>query len=217
MHKIYLASPFGEQKLIHERAKVLESLGYIVTAKWLSQEMSFTAPGGKTVQGNATWDACYQFSIRDIHQVFEADTLIHFPTGLPLERNTHVAEMGGALFAGLRVIVIAPPERQEVISSIFEHFHTIPDEWRWDKIEAIRCIKPVIRYNSWQEFLTDILNPISVECCAGCGEEYRKRDCGCPAGSFHKWKTKDTNFNVLKLNEQGVLLRDSAVLANVGK
>lgn len=220
MQRIYPAAPFGMQAYVRTCAEQLAKLGYDITGRWLQQKPSFTQAGGVTIKGQATWDACQAFSERDIPDELQADTLLHFSPGKALERNTHIAELGGALFTGRQVITIAPQGEfdRDVIGCIFERFQKIPESWAYDNDlpSELRRIKPVIRYESFTAFITDIVNPIEVECCSGCGTEYRKRDCGCPAGSYKKMVTPVTGLNVLRTNGYGKLLRDAGALASLG-
>ncbi len=215
MKRIYPAGPFSWQKRILDYAKQLENLGYTITGEWLHQVPQFTTPDNKTIITAGIHAECQKLSERDISNIAAADTLLLFEPGIPLERNTRVAEFGLALGWGKQCIVIGPEEddKKDVISNIFVHLRKIPAEWGYSDCPfTLQRIKPVIYYQRWQEFLTDILNPEKVECCAGCGEEYRRRDCGCPAGSFYKWKTRVTNFDVLLPPER---IRGSVALASV--
>jgi len=213
MRRIYLAAPFGMQLYIRECEQTLVNLGYTSTSKWLTQEPSFTQPGGVTVKTKATWEKCFEYSIRDVENVLEADTLIHFCPGEALERNTHLVEKGIALGSGRQVIdILAEGEKAEVLGDIFEHLSKLPPAWGYGGTAStpgkkvahneryhqdLQRIKPVVRYASFNALVADILNPEKVEVCSGCGTEYRERDCGCPAGSSFVWKTVGTNLNVL--------------------
>jgi len=208
MKRIYLAGPFSWQRRILEHGAELQNLGYTITADWLHQEQQFTRDDNSTVIAPGLHSHCQELSERDIANIVDSDTLVVFEPGIPLERNTRVAEFGVALGLGKRCIVIGPEEedKKDIISNIFVHLQNV-DTFQyggpWHKkmtdtnAAVLRRIKPVIHYQHWSEFVLDILNPEPVECCQGCGEEYRVRDCGCPAGSFTKWKTKKTNFDVL--------------------
>ncbi len=210
MRRVYLAAPFGMQHYIRECERTLVNLGYTSTSKWLTQEPSFTQPGGVTIKAKSTWEKCFEYSIRDIENVLEADTLIHFCPGEALERNTHLVEKGIALGSGRQVIdILAEGDKAEVLGDIFEHLSKIPSSWASGRPDGdtkvlqgcqvldLQRIKPVIRYASFNALVADILNPEKIEVCSGCGTEYRVRDCGCPAGSGYIWKTVGSNLSVL--------------------
>ncbi len=215
MNRVYLAGPFSWQQKILGYSKDLESLGYTITSRWLKQEPSFTTPDNGTIVSNSLHDECQILSERDITDIIDGDTLILFEPGIPLERNTRVAEFGGALFTGRKCIVIGPEDedKKDIISNVFVHLRSV-DTWHkgYDIDEELQRIQPVTQYRYWHEFMLDILNPEKVECCAGCGAEYRIRDCGCPIGTFYKWKTLVGNFNVLRPPAN---IRNSAALATV--
>ena len=183
MHSIYPAGPFSWQWRIKAHAVELQSLGYKITGQWLDQTGTFTNADNTTIQSQRTWDECQRLSVRDVSDIFKADTLILFEPGIPLERNTRIAEFGGALFTGRQCIVIGPEDddKKEVISSIFVKLKYIPEEWYCE--EGVGRIKPVVQYPTWDLFMEDILNPIEVVCCTICGTT--------------KWKTRETNFEVL--------------------
>lgn len=212
MRRFYPAAPFGMQELVRRECESLENLGYENRGLWLKQVPCFTKAGGVTIKGQATWDACQSFSERDLVNVLEADTLIHWSPGTALERNTHIAELGIALGTGRQVICISPSDEElkEVIGCIFERFQKVPSSWEFHKIVELHRVKPVIRYDSFAQLLADIMNPEKVTTCLGCGCEYRKRDCGCPAGSGYIWKTKLTDLSVLPPKFPG-----SAALASI--
>jgi hypothetical protein len=223
MKHIYPAGPFSWQERILAHTKELENLGYINEGEWLHQEQQFTRSDNTTVIAPGLHSHCQELSERDVANIVVSDTLILFEPGVPLERNTRVAEFGMALGLGKQCIVIGPEEndKKDVISSIFVHLRDVSafqygGEWHKklkDTDAAIlRRIKPVIHYQLWTQFMADILNPERVECCAGCGTEYRVRDCGCPCGSYFIYKTRKTNFSVL-LPPKNVL--QSAALASV--
>src|SRR5271166_2538761 len=192
MKRIYPAGPFSWQQRILGHAKELENLGYTITGEWLTQEQQFTRPDNSTVIAPGLHTHCQELSVRDIENMDDADTLIVWEPGIPLERNTRVAEFGAMLMAGKKCIVIGPEDedKRHIISNIFVHLREIPDDWALSK--TLGRIKPVTHYHTWNEFLLDILNPEKVEVCAGCGEEYRVRDCGCPCGSYFIYKTQKT-------------------------
>lgn len=159
MRSIYLAGPFSWQERIKQHALELDKLGYVITARWLSQESTFTNADNSTIQSQKTWDQCQLFSVRDIEDIIAADTLILFEPGTALERNTRVAEFGGALFTGKQCIVIGPEDedKKDVVSNIFVKLTAIPQTWRvMPGRSELNQIKPVIHYRSWSEFICRI-------------------------------------------------------------
>lgn len=207
MKRIYPAGPFSWQQLILGRARELENLGYTITGDWLHQEQQFTRPDNTTVIAAGLHTHCQELSERDIANIVASDTLIVFEPGIALERNTRTAEFGIALGLGKKCIVIGPEDedKKDVISNIFVHLRDVSAfkyGGKWPGLDGSQSnvlsrIQPVVHYQRWAEFLTDILNPEKVECCQGCGEEYRVRDCGCPCGSYSIYKTRKTNYSVL--------------------
>lgn len=96
-----------------------------------------------------------------------------------MERVTRVAEFGVALALGKQCIVIGPEDddKKDVISSVFVYLNEIPEAWKTD--EALKVVRPVVRYPRWIDFLVDITNPEKVEVCGVCGGQRRKQVCGC--------------------------------------
>jgi hypothetical protein len=203
MKNIYPAGPFSWQGRILGYADRLAAIGYTITAEWLHQKQQFTSSDNKTLIYTSLHSECQNFSERDLFNIASADTLILFDPGIPMERNTRIAEFGAALAWGKKCIVIGPEEedKKDVISSIFVHLQDVgafKHGGKYDtRLSHLRAIQPVTRYQTFNLFMKDILDPEKVECCAGCGTEYRVRDCGCPAGSFYTWKTKGSNYEVL--------------------
>jgi len=199
MKKIYPAGPFSWKAQILAHAVELERLGYIITAEWLTQGTCFTNPDNSTNTKFAGLHAeCAILSTRDLRNIAECDTLILFEPGVPLERNTRVAEFGVALAWGKQCIVIGPEDddKKDIISNIFVMLREKPKDWggtrKYDADVALKLerIKPVIAFQTWNHFIADILNPRVVEFCSGCGEEYGLRECGCPCGSYRGYKTR---------------------------
>lgn len=153
MNRVYLAGPFSWQAKILAHARELEDLGYTSTGKWLTQEAGFTRPDNTTdTQKVGLHQHCHELTVRDIQDILASDTLILFEPGIPLERNTRVAEFGLALGTGRRCIVIKPSgEFKDVISNIFVKLNTVPEEWASDS--ELERIKPVMEFSSWEEFL----------------------------------------------------------------
>lgn len=195
MKKIYPAGPFSWQKQILAHANTLRALGFEITGEWLTQECNFTNPDNTTNTKKPGLHAdCERLSVRDLSNIAESDTLLLFEPGTAVERNTRVAEFGVALAWGLQCIVIQPPEpHQDVISNIFVKLHSgMPRSLDLEQTATIRVgkIKPVLEFRSFEDFYKEILTARAVDCCQGCGAAYDDRDCGCPAGSFQKYRTK---------------------------
>jgi len=162
MQNIYLAGPFSWQSKILTYSKELEALGYHITAEWLTQEMSFTnADNSTNLKKPGLHAECQLLSNRDIRNIFEADTLVVFEPGMPLERNTRVAEFGLALGIGRQCVVIQPEDetKKDVLSNIFVKFQEVPPELsRYN-------LKPVWEFRSWDDFL-EVAVQIATD---GCG------------------------------------------------
>jgi len=151
MQSLYLAGPYSWQAKILEYANQLEELGYSITAEWLTQEVSFTnADNSTNLKKPGLHADCQRLSNRDIRNIFEADTLVLFEPGIPLERNTRVAEFGLALGIGRQCVVIQPEDedKKDVLSNIFVKFQEVPPELsRYN-------LKPVWEFRCWEDFLT---------------------------------------------------------------
>ena len=156
MNNIYLAGPFSWQERIRNHAEELKSLGYTITSRWLTQESTFTTSDNSTIKSQKTWDNCQTYSVRDIEDIFSADTLILFEPGVAMERVTRIAEFGGALFTGRKCIVIGPEneETKDVISNIFVKLSKIPEKWL--RHSELGFIQSVSLFRTWKEFLDQI-------------------------------------------------------------
>ena len=154
MQKIYLAGPYSWQAKIRAHAYELRKMGYEITAEWLTQQVSFTNADNSTDLKKPGLHAdCQRLSNRDIRNIFEADTLILFEPGVPLERNTRVAEFGLALGIGRQCIVIQPEDedKKDVLSNIFVKFQEIPPEL------FNYGLKPVLEFRCWEDFIQDVI------------------------------------------------------------
>lgn len=204
MKKIYPAGPFSWQKQILAYANTLRSLGFEITGEWLTQECNFTNPDNTTnTKKPGLHQDCERLSVRDLSNIAESDTLVLFEPGTAVERNTRVAEFGAALAWGLQCVVIQPPDadKKDVISNIFVKLHNgMPHELDLSPNAYVRIgkIKPVLEFSTFEDFYKEILTAAPVDVCAGCGCAYDERDCGCPAGSFQKWRTANAKLYVPK-------------------
>jgi hypothetical protein len=196
MNKIYLAAPFSWQKRILGYAQELTRMGYVQTGEWLDQEPSFINWDNSTNTKFAGLHAeCLTLSIRDLRNIAECDTLILFEPGIPLERNTRVAEFGVALAWGKQCIVIGPEDedKKDIISSIFVMLREKPKNWggKWsaDIYNMLDGIKPVIGFQTWEQFLEDISNPEEIELCAGCSRGFFECD-RCDCGTYLGYRSK---------------------------
>jgi hypothetical protein len=201
MKTIYVAGPFSWQQRIKQHADELIALGYEITAEWLQQSSNFTRPDNSTIERPDLPTICKILSQRDIRNIFEADTFIVFEPGTTMERVTRVAEFGGALFTGRQCIVIGPEEedKKDVISSIFIHFSEVPEIWQRHWCRELDRLKPVLHYQNWDAFKTDITNPVKHLRCATCGIETvgeESSNCSCEGLSFVKWRTKNSDIEV---------------------
>ena len=158
MEKVYLAGSFNWQERIRDCAEELKKRipGLVVTSEWLHQEPSFTRPkDNSTITSQSTWDHCQILSERDIRNILEADTLILFEPDVSPERNTRVAEFGGALFSGKQCIVIGPENNKEFVSNIFVKFHKVPSGW--GNLSLLKHVKPVVEFPNWKSFLESLV------------------------------------------------------------
>lgn len=152
MKRIYLAGPFSWQTRIRAHAEELQRLGYTITAEWLDQSDTFTNSDNSTNTKLAGLHAtCDRLSRRDLCNIIDADTLVLFEPGIPLERNTRVAEFGVALALGRQCIVIGPEDedKKDVLSSIFVMLENVED---WAGQNELSKIKPVMRFQKWEHF-----------------------------------------------------------------
>jgi hypothetical protein len=164
VHRTYLAGPYSWKLLIAEHSRELERLGYTITSEWLTQEVSFTKPDNSTDTGKPGLHAeCAKLSTRDLRNIVEADTLVLFEPGVPLERNTRVAEFGAALVLGKQCVVIGPEDedKKDILSNIFVMLRDKPKTWgevRWNQAGqgVLDGIKPVIHFQTWDQFLEDV-------------------------------------------------------------
>lgn len=171
MLRIYPAGPFSWQQRIKKCADQLAELGYIITGEWLTQDEQYTNPDNSTIIRPDIGQECQTLSERDILNIIESDTLILFEPGIPLERNTRVAEFGLALGLGKQCIVIGPEDedKKDVISSIFVHLHDVTNFSRFnirgnlrrEERRILQRVRPVIRYQHWDDFLENTIKTLN--------------------------------------------------------
>ncbi len=103
MKNIYLAARFERQHEMRGYRRVLNSLGYSVSSRWLDQ-ISADGALGPIEKRN-----CAQVDLQDIR---ESDTLILFTSDLHGGYSTaaHKVEFGIAIAMGMRLIVIGQYE-----------------------------------------------------------------------------------------------------------
>jgi hypothetical protein len=159
--RIYPAGPFSWQQRILAYSQQLESRGYTITGEWLTQECSFTNPDNTTnTKKPGLHSDCERLSIRDLQNIADSDTLLLFEPGVPLERNTRVAEFGVALAWGLQCIVIQPPDedKKDVVSNIFVKLHNGMPTVEGATLSQVRqlAIKPVLEFRSFEDFLEEV-------------------------------------------------------------
>ena len=157
MYKIYLAASFEWIELIREYARILRSLGFVVTSRW-HDEQSYSDPKTNISKPDGSTDLsreeqAFGYACRDIRNILEADTLILFTPGTAFIRNTRLAEFGGALFTGRKCIVIGPenPELRANIDTIFVFLKSLPPD-----LQAAG-IQPVEHFHKWEEWLGTLI------------------------------------------------------------
>jgi len=167
MRKVYLAASFSWQEKVREYAKQLQAKGYVITSEWLKQIPQFTNPDNSTIIVPNLAEECQKLSNRDIRNLLEADTLILFAHGLPIERNTRIAEFGGALLTGHKCIIIGPEdeEHKDIIETVFTYFKTVPPELK------AHGLKPVDHWQTWDEFYTQLPLQRPTKCSCGAGDD----------------------------------------------
>lgn len=111
--KVYLAACFGRIEEMRGVARWLRSLGYVVTSRWLDDDVDDA--------DLPTAQAAKAASV-DMADVLAADVLVAFAerAGFPgAERGGRHVEMGAALATGKAVILVGSPEH------IFHHHPSV--------------------------------------------------------------------------------------------
>ena len=154
MRRIYLAAPFDWIDRMKAYAEQLRALGFEVTSRWLDEQDKGGTTDLTDEDGGTQLDKtelAIAFAVRDIRNIFSADTIIEFNPGKALIRNTRLAEFGGALFLGKQCVVIGPenPKHKNRIDTVFVLLGegSIPEDL------AAAGIKPVKHYETWGDFL----------------------------------------------------------------
>jgi hypothetical protein len=132
--KIYLAARYSRHPEMREYAAYLESLGHIVTARWIIGDHDIRAMGRSEAE-----EYMPLWAQEDWSDLFAADTLISFtegPKDVPgRARGGRHVEFGAALAAGIRCIVVG--YRENV-------FHWMPEvEYFSDWEQARAAFVPV--------------------------------------------------------------------------
>lgn len=116
MKSIYLASRYSRNGEMMMYAEQLQSLGYIVTCRWIYGGHQITDDG---LSAEAKAEERTRFAMEDWEDLMKADICISFteaPRGTNSRGGRHV-EFGAALATGKRVIVVG--HRENV-------FHCLP-------------------------------------------------------------------------------------------
>lgn len=154
MNSIYLAAPFELIEKVKGYAQQLRALGFEVASRWQDEQGLGGATDLTDEDGGTQIDKkelAISFAIRDIRNIFKADTILEINPGKALVRNTRIAEFGGGLFLGKQCIVIGPenPKHRNRIDSVFVLLEkgTIPEDLQK------AGIKPVKHFDTWGDFL----------------------------------------------------------------
>lgn len=127
--KIYLAARYSRLEELNEYRAELQDRGHVVTSRWLDGLEQYGLEGTEEAMHSPAQRA--MFAIDDTRDLLEADTVIAFTEepGTPGGRRggRHV-ELGIALGAGTRVIIVGPAENV---------FCELPGIWRVDTFAEI--------------------------------------------------------------------------------
>jgi len=117
MNKVYLAARYSRREELCGYRSHLETLGYVVTSRWLNGNHQID-DAGLSVEAKAAERE--RFACEDWNDLMEADICISF-TETPRSSNSrggrHV-EYGAALAKGARCLVVGPRENV---------FHCLPE------------------------------------------------------------------------------------------
>ena len=115
MLRVYLASPYGRKEDLRNYAIELQSLGMVVTSRWLDE------PDKPTVQlHEVAHTTLREYATRDIDDVTTADVMVLFtdPTKTIIRAGRHV-EFGMALALNIPILVVGL-EHENI-------FHMLPE------------------------------------------------------------------------------------------
>jgi hypothetical protein len=119
MRKIYLVARYSKRLEMVQHARTLESLGYIITSKWITE-----------VYDNPTAAENYQQAAEeDYENISEANILLFFaepPEASSKTGGRHV-EFGIALVLDLEIFVVGPKENIFHYLDNVKHFETFDE------------------------------------------------------------------------------------------
>jgi len=134
--KIYLAARFSAQQEMLGVRDVLTAFGHEITSSWIDTDVS----GEIGVDGltpdvmNADPERCAPYALHDMADLLAADTVIVFTQYGPSTTGGRHVELGMALAAGKRVIVVGARENI---------FQTLPQvEWYPDWKRFVLAFSP---------------------------------------------------------------------------
>lgn len=122
MKAIYLAGRFTRKSELKIYAKALESLGYTITSRWLTQADEAQLDGG--IGGDATPDF---YADRDTTDIQDCDILLEFTKQDPPYRGGHIWEAGYAYGLGKKVFSVGPKE------NVFHAMTNIRNFPKWEQ------------------------------------------------------------------------------------
>ena len=109
--KVYVAARFTAQQEMRGVRDVLTVLGYEVTSSWIDLSVSEVGPVGLTPDVmNADPGRCAPHAAADMADLLRADTVMVFTSVGPSTTGGRHVELGIALAAGKRVILVGPVE-----------------------------------------------------------------------------------------------------------
>lgn len=125
--KIYLAARFTAQQEMRGVRDVLTVLGYEVTSSWIDLTVHEVGPVGLTPDVmNADPDRCAPHAAHDMDDLLRADAVALFTSlGASTTGGRHV-ELGMALAAGKRVMLVGPRENIFQTLPQVEHYSDWP-------------------------------------------------------------------------------------------
>lgn len=127
--KIYLAARFSRQEELCKYARSLETLGHVVTSRWLTGKHGWSGISDHMIPAEEQ----AVFAREDLEDVEAADLIICFtePSGSGPARGGRHVEFGYALARGKRCMVVGPHENV---------FYTLPTVMQYDDWDAAKSM-----------------------------------------------------------------------------
>lgn len=121
--KIYLACRFDKQEEMLGAADVLRALGHEITSRWIDMDTAIVGPKGHAPDRmNADPSSCAPQAAYDVEDVLAADVVVVFTIYGPSSTGGRHVELGIALGAGKRVVLVGPRENIFQTLSDIEHY-----------------------------------------------------------------------------------------------